>query len=30
MKVKEKTYTIQLTEEELGQVMLALFAFEHE
>lgn len=28
MKVKEKTYTIKMTEDELGQVMMALFAFD--
>lgn len=28
MKTREKTYTIQLTERELGQVVLAMFAFD--
>lgn len=28
MKVKERTYTIQLTEWELGQIVMALFAFD--
>ena len=28
MKTREKTYTIQLTERELGQIVLAMFAFD--
>jgi len=28
MKTKERTYTIQLTEWELGQIVLALYAFD--